>query len=105
MMFLRFMFCLGIGLIGLSMVLMTMLETIFADWDVAAEMRHAMKRRRVWVRHMLDYRHDEHQHEPGRLNAYGRPARPAPPPELAHQPVHEAAHPAAAEESRELVAA
>lgn len=104
MMFLRFMFCLGVGLIGLSMVLMTMLETIFADWDVAAEMRHAMKRRRVWVRHMLDYRHEEHQHH-GRLNAYGRPARPEPHHEVAHEAAHAPPAPAPAEEPRELVAA
>lgn len=95
-MFLKFMFFLGVGLIGLSMVLKTVLETLFADWDVAAELRLGIRRQRVWMRHVLDYRRDEeHGHQHGGINAYGRPSRP-------QQQTEARPLPAPAEETREL---
>lgn len=78
--FIRFMFCLGVGLIGLCMVLVTVLETLFSDWDVAAEMRVVMRRRNHFLRRLLERDSDDHRHggHGGRINAYGRPARPEP---------------------------
>lgn len=86
MLFIRFMFCLAVGLIGLSMVLMTMLETLFADWDVAAELRLLMKRpqllRRMFRRHEESGLAAAPEALSTRLNPYGRPARLERTPEL-----------------------
>jgi hypothetical protein len=40
-MYVKFMFTLAIGLVGVGMVLKTLLETILKDWDVVWAIRHA----------------------------------------------------------------
>ena len=42
-MYVKFMFTLAVGLVGVGMVLKTLLETILRDWDVVGEMRHIWK--------------------------------------------------------------
>lgn len=37
--YVKFMFTLTIGLVGLSLVLMTVLETLLADWDPVVDLR------------------------------------------------------------------
>ena len=37
MAYMRFMICLAIGLTGVCMVLKTLLDTLFADWDVISD--------------------------------------------------------------------
>jgi len=39
MMFLRFLFCLGFGLAGVCIFMMTLMDTLFVDWDVFAAVR------------------------------------------------------------------
>lgn len=106
MLFIRFIFCLGVGLVGLCMVLLTVMETLFADWDVAHELKLAWRRNRHFLRHMFDRTPEEDALIHRRINAYGRPsapqrqieynatALPAPVPELEHEP--EPREPAAA---------
>ncbi|MCX5790014.1 MAG: hypothetical protein NTX64_16150 [Elusimicrobia bacterium] len=76
--FVRFMFCLGVGLIGLCMVLMTMLESVFSEWDVTGDLDHFVRRRRNLLGYFIKIEDEDevgrgHGH---RLNAYGRPSRP-----------------------------
>jgi hypothetical protein len=40
-MYVKFMFTLSVGLVGVGMVLKTLLETLFAEWDVVRDMRRA----------------------------------------------------------------
>ena len=60
MLFFRFMFCLAVGLTGLCAVLMTVMETLFADWDPVADMRVMMEKpsllKRVWNQHQDEAR-------------------------------------------------
>ena len=42
MLYIRFVMCLAIGLMGVSMVLMRLLDTLFADWDVVADIKEAV---------------------------------------------------------------
>lgn len=95
------MFCLGVGLVGLCMVLLTVMDTLFADWDVSSEFRMMMRKRRVFMRHLLEG-HSESaygQSYERRVNAYGRPTR------IQHSPVEYAAQslpaPVEAGQSRE----
>ena len=76
--FVRFMFCLGVGLIGLCMVLMTMLESFFSEWDVTGDLDQFVRRRRNLLGYFIKIEdEDEAGHGHGhRLNAYGRPSRP-----------------------------
>ena len=37
-MYLKFVFCLSIGLVGLCMVLTTILDKLLSDWDILAEL-------------------------------------------------------------------
>lgn len=77
MLFIRFIFCLGVGLVGLCMVLLTLMETVFADWDIAHDFKLLMRRRRHFIRHLLDRQPDEELgYNQGRVNAYGRPHAP-----------------------------
>lgn len=39
MMYLRFISCLTVGLFGVSLVLMTVYDTLFQDWDVVKDFR------------------------------------------------------------------
>ncbi|TPW20256.1 MAG: hypothetical protein FD126_1867 [Elusimicrobia bacterium] len=39
MMYLRFVTCLTVGLFGVSLVLMTVYDTLFQDWDVVKDVR------------------------------------------------------------------
>jgi hypothetical protein len=76
MLFVRFMFCLGVGLVGLSMVLMTVLETVFAEWDVAGDLDRFVRSRHNVLARYLSNPDENVGHEYGaRLNAYGRPTR------------------------------
>lgn len=45
--YIRFMFCLAVGLVGLGIVLKTIIETLFHDWDLFAEIGEAW---RAWMR-------------------------------------------------------
>ncbi|WP_410959510.1 hypothetical protein, partial [Salmonella sp. SAL4432] len=45
--YIRFMFCLAVGLAGLGIVLKTVIETLFHDWDLVAEVGEAW---RQWMR-------------------------------------------------------
>ncbi|MBI4423080.1 MAG: hypothetical protein HY554_05105 [Elusimicrobia bacterium] len=80
MMFLRFMFCLGLGLVGLSMVLMTVIDTLFSDWDPAHELRGLMRHRHLLLHRILHRSPDDLGLGPAglatRLNPYGRASRP-----------------------------
>ena len=102
MLFVRFMFCLGVGLVGLSMVLMTVLETVFADWDVTSEMGQFVRsRHNILARFFADPEDGDVGHRHGaRLNAYGRPTRteqlPAPKAESQDVESDEPAEPVAA---------
>ena len=40
-MYVKFMFTLAVGLVGVGMVLKTLLETILHEWDAVREIRHA----------------------------------------------------------------
>lgn len=79
MMFLRFMFCLGLGLVGLSMVLMTVIDTLFSDWDPARELRGLMRHRHLLIHRMLHRSPSDVEVGPSglatRLNPYGRASR------------------------------
>ena len=44
--YLRFILCLSIGLVGLSMVLTKLLDTLFAEWDVVEDVKSAWHRPR-----------------------------------------------------------
>lgn len=44
MMYLRFAFCLAFGLAGISILLMTLMDALFVDWDVFADIRKAFHR-------------------------------------------------------------
>ncbi len=76
MLFIRFIFCLGVGLVGLCMVLLTVMETVFADWDVAHDLKVLMRRRRHFVRNLFERHPQANDAHHGRMNAYGRPAGP-----------------------------
>jgi len=43
MMYMRFIFCLGFGLIGVSFVLMTLIDEVFLDWDIIADLQSRLK--------------------------------------------------------------
>lgn len=106
MLFIRFVFCLGVGLVGLCMVLLTVMETIFADWDIAHEFKLLMRRRRHFIRHLLDRQPEQDQGwSQGRVNAYGRPN--APQRQIEYQatslPAARPAEPDSAEEPQESV--
>ncbi|MBI5201202.1 MAG: hypothetical protein HY925_06420 [Elusimicrobia bacterium] len=77
MLFIRFIFCLGVGLVGLCMVLLTVMETVFADWDVAHDLKVLFRGRRHFIRNLLERpAHNDHGANQGRINAYGRPSAP-----------------------------
>ena len=42
MLYIRFVMCLAIGLMGMSMVLMRLLDTLFNEWDVVADLKEAI---------------------------------------------------------------
>jgi len=37
--YLRFVFCLSFGLFGITLFLMTVMDTLFVDWDVYADLK------------------------------------------------------------------
>lgn len=39
MLFMRFIFCLAFGLFGLAVVLKTLIDVMFTDWDIFSEMK------------------------------------------------------------------
>jgi hypothetical protein len=39
MLYLRFILCLGTGLFGMAMVLMTMIDVVFNEWDVSTDVQ------------------------------------------------------------------
>ena len=39
MLYLRFILCLGVGLFGMTMVLMTMMDAVFNEWDVSRDVQ------------------------------------------------------------------
>lgn len=41
MLYLRFMICLAVGLIGISLVLKTLMDVLFNDWDVEGDLQKA----------------------------------------------------------------
>lgn len=43
--YIRFMICLAVGLVGLGLVLKTVMETLLQDWDVVAELGEAWRER------------------------------------------------------------
>ncbi|MBI5243068.1 MAG: hypothetical protein HY922_05190 [Elusimicrobia bacterium] len=48
----RFLLCLGIGLFGLTIILKTLIDVLFLEWDVVADISHYAKeisRRRHYV--------------------------------------------------------
>lgn len=54
MLYLRFMTCLGVGLFGLGLMMVTVLDTLLVDWDVVREVqlwaaRLARKHRQRYV--------------------------------------------------------
>lgn len=74
MLFMRFIFCLGVGLIGLSMVLMTVLETVLSDWDASADINRILNPRRYLLKGFFNDEDGEDE-EAGRMNAYGRQSK------------------------------
>ena len=66
MMYTRFIFCLGLGLIGISFVLKTLIDEVFLDWDVVGDIQHyfrELSRRNRYVQ----FSQDDHT-EAGRLS-------------------------------------
>lgn len=54
-MYFRFMTCLAVGLFGLSLLMMTVYDVLFQDWDVVEDIRRAAARwaRRQRTRYVL----------------------------------------------------
>jgi len=67
MLYMRFMLCLGFGLIGMSFLLKTLIDEVFLDWDMVGDIRHyfrELSRRNRRAR----YLQDDDQAEVGRLS-------------------------------------
>ena len=86
MMYLRFVTCLSVGLFGVSLVLMTVYDSLFHDWDVVRDIRlwgarMARKHRTRYVM-MDEERMRAHWNSPAAyaakpLTQVARPAAPA----------------------------
>ncbi len=54
MLFMRFTFCLAFGLFGLAIVLKTLIDVMFTDWDLFAEMK-------VWLKDVSKRKEPEYE--------------------------------------------
>ncbi|MFH2204242.1 MAG: hypothetical protein ABIJ96_14075 [Elusimicrobiota bacterium] len=79
--YLRFAFCLAFGLAGVSLFLMTMLDTLFCDIDLFAELRLWFRRlflrdrrRYVHIENLQKYRVKQSSYEQEFLGGGGRQA-------------------------------
>lgn len=76
MMYLRFVTCLAVGLFGVSLVLMTVYDALFQDWDVVRDIR--LWAQKVARKHRTRYvMMDEERMNAARLNAPVYASRPS----------------------------